>query len=141
MIQDDKRQNWGKIAAFAVVAVLVLVGVAYGVTYIWDKRFGPSDASAADCRLAQQLFDRAQTPPKDDAAAETWEQEIRQVRYTQLVDQGISTEIGHYVRWQRAKATGQGHLPTAEEFDDMLDLAIGGCENSGVDLNIPALPR
>ncbi|MFI5845919.1 hypothetical protein ACIA8K_40075 [Catenuloplanes sp. NPDC051500] len=121
--------------------MLVLGGVGYGVTYAWDRHFGPSDASAEDCRLAQQLFDRAQTPPTDPAEAEKWDQEIRQIRYTKLVDQGISTEIGKYVRWQAAKATGQGDLPTPEQFDTMLDLAIGGCENSGVDLKIPALPR
>ena len=140
-MRDDGNTDWARMAVFGVVAVLILGGVAFGVTYVWDKRFGPSDASAADCRLAQQLFDRAQTPPTDPVAAETWDQEIRQIRYTQLQDLGISTEIGKYVRWQAAKATGQGELPTAAEFDEMLDLTIGGCENSGVDLRIPAITR
>ncbi len=101
----------------------------------------PSDASAADCRLAQQLIDRAQNPPTDPVAAETWTQEIRQIRNTQLEDLGISTEVAKYVAWRRNKATGQGNLPTAEDFAEMKELAIGGCENSGVDLRIPDMPR
>jgi len=135
----QKTTNWGKILTLGAVTIVLLAGVAFGVNYLWQKRFGPTTASAADCKLAQQLIDKAQTPPTDKVAAQKWDDEIRQIRYTQLVDQGVSTQVGRYVRWERAKATGDGALPTAEEFKNMKDEAIGHCDDSGVDLKIPAI--
>ncbi|MEU8657483.1 hypothetical protein, partial [Actinoplanes philippinensis] len=59
--------------AFVVLAAVVLAGVAYGVNYLWDKRFGPTAASAADCRLAQELIDNAQNPPTHPPEGAKWE--------------------------------------------------------------------
>ncbi|SDS83522.1 hypothetical protein [Actinoplanes derwentensis] len=128
-----------RLLSFAVLTVVVLAGVAYGVNYLWDKRFGPTTASAADCRLAQQLFDKAQTPPADPAEAEKWEVQIRQIRYTQFVDQGISTQVARYVSWKRVQATGATERPDAGELDEITELAIGHCDDSGVDLKIPRI--
>ncbi|WP_430790497.1 hypothetical protein [Actinoplanes sp. G11-F43] len=128
-----------RLAALAVLTVVVLAGVAYGVNYLWDKRFGPTSASAADCTLAQQLIDRAQTPPTDAAAAEKWAQEIRQIRYTQMVDQGISTQVGWYVQWQTIKATGAPERPREGQLEEIYELAAGHCDDSGVELRIPRI--
>jgi len=134
-----KTTNWGKIVMLGVLTIAVLAAAAFGVNYLWQKQFGPTTASAADCRLAQQLFDKAQTPPTDKAAAQKWELDIRQIRYTQLVDQGVSTQVGYYVRWAVVKATGEGERPTAAQFKKMKQEAIGHCDDSGVNLNIPAI--
>lgn len=134
-----KKSKWGKLVALGALTLVVLAGVAFGVNWLWDKRFGPTSASAADCKLAQQLFDQAQSPPKDAAAAQKWEQEIRQVRYNQFENDGISTEVGRYVSWQVVKATGTGERPTAKQFDDMKANAVGHCDGSGVDLRIPPI--
>ena len=138
-IYPRKTTNLGKILTLGVLTIALLAGVAFGVNYLWQKRFGPTTASAADCRLAQQLFDQAQTPPSDKVAAQKWEQEIRQIRYTKFVDTGISTQVGIYVHWAAAKATGEGQRPTDKEFKKMKDEAIGHCDDSGVDLKIPAI--
>jgi hypothetical protein len=124
---------------FGILAAIVLAGVAFGVDYLWDKRFGPTAASAADCALAQQLIDKAQTPPTEEPRAEQWEQQIRQVRYTQLENDGISTEVGRYVHWSRIRATGATIRPRAGELDEITELAIGHCEDSGVELRIPKI--
>jgi hypothetical protein len=124
---------------FGILTAIILAGVAFGVNYLWDKRFGPTAASAADCRLAQELIDKAQTPPADAAEAEKWEQQIRQVRYTRLENDGISTEVGRYVRWQKARATGESVRPDAGELDEIYELAAGHCEDSGVELRIPKI--
>ncbi|BAL87839.1 hypothetical protein AMIS_26190 [Actinoplanes missouriensis 431] len=124
---------------FGILTAIILAGVAFGVNYLWDKRFGPTAASAADCRLAQELIDKAQTPPADVAEAEKWEQQIRQVRYTRLENDGISTEVGRYVRWQKARATGESVRPGTGELDEIYELAAGHCEDSGVDLRIPKI--
>ncbi len=133
------KVNWGKILTLGVLTVVVLGGIAFGVNYVWQKHFGPTPASAADCRLAQKLIDQAGTAPKVDAEAEKWEQDIRQVRYTRFKDDGISTQVGYYVYWSRVKATGVGELPTAKEFQHMKDEALGHCADSGVALKIPAI--
>jgi hypothetical protein len=124
---------------FGILTAIILAGVAFGVNHLWDKRFGPTAASAADCRLAQELIDKAQTPPADAVEAEKWEQQIRQVRYTRFEDDGISTEVGRYVRWQRARATGEDVQPGAGELDEIYELAAGHCEDSGVQLRIPKI--
>jgi hypothetical protein len=124
---------------FVILAAVVMAGVAYGVNYLWDKRFGPTAASAADCTLAQELIDKAQTPPTDAAKAEEWEQQIRQIRYTQLENDGISTEVGRYVHWSMVKATGDPMRPPAGTLDEIYELAVGHCEDSGVDLRIPKI--
>jgi hypothetical protein len=134
-----KSFNWGKLIVLGALTLALLAGVAIGVNWLWDKRFGPTTASAADCTLAQKLVDQAQSPPKDAAAAQTWEKDIRQVRYSQFENDGISTEVGRYVTWQVVKATGTGERPTAEQFDDMKANAAGHCDGSGVDLRIPAI--
>lgn len=128
-----------KLLSFAVLTVAVLAGVAFGVNHLWDKRFGPTAASAADCALAQQLIDKAQTPPTGAAEAQKWEQEIRQVRYTRLENDGISTEVGRYVSWSRLRATGAPDRPRPGELEEITDLAVGHCEDSGVDLRIPKI--
>ncbi|GIE77273.1 hypothetical protein Aph02nite_32230 [Actinoplanes philippinensis] len=125
--------------AFVVLAAVVLAGVAYGVDYLWDKRFGPTAASAADCRLAQELIDKAQNPPSDAAEGEKWEQQIRQIRYTRLENDGISTEVGKYVHWSMVRATGDPARPPAGTLEEMTELAIGHCEDSGVELRVPKI--
>jgi hypothetical protein len=128
-----------KHITFGILTAIILAGVAFGVNYLWDKRFGPTAASAADCTLAQQLIDKAQTPPTDAAQAEQWEQQIRQVRYTQMENDGISTEVARYVYWSRIRATGDPSRPDPGTLDEITELAIGHCEDSGVDLRVPKI--
>lgn len=124
--------------AGGVLALGVVATVAVSGNYLWQRNAGPTQASKTDCVLAQQLFDRAQTPPADPAKIEAWDQEIRKIRYT-MDDLGLNTEVGHYARWAATKATGQGDKPTAEQVDKMLSRAKGHCRDSGVALVIPAL--
>lgn len=131
--------RWTYLLTLATVTVAGLTAIAIGAGALWQRYTGPTRASTADCELAQQLFDRAQTAPADGAQAERWEREIRQIRYTRLADEGLSTEVGRYVAWSRVRATGTGERPTAEQFDRMKDEALGHCEGSDVDLKIPAI--
>jgi hypothetical protein len=141
MTEDTKTINWGKMAAFGLVTILALGGVAYGVTYLWNLRYGPTAASAADCRIAQQQIDQAQSAPTDPAQKDAWKTELRRVRSTQMEDLGLVTEIAFYVAWKVNVASGEGDLPTDEEFKERVDRAIGACEDSGVELKIPGLRK
>ena len=46
--------------------------MTFGGHYAWQEYNGPADASAADCKLAQQIIDKAQTPPSDKAQVQKW---------------------------------------------------------------------
>lgn len=141
MIENTKQNKWGKMAAFGLVTILALGGVAYGVTYLWNLRYGPTAASAEDCRIAQQQIDQAQNAPTDPAQKEAWKTELRKVRTTQMKDLGLVTEIAFYVAWKVNVASGEGNLPSDEEFERTVDRAIGACEDSGVELKIPGLRK
>ncbi|WP_405095587.1 hypothetical protein [Micromonospora sp. NBC_01412] len=137
--RPQKTTNRTRILTLGMVTVVILAAVAFGVNYLWQERFGPTTASTDDCELAQQLIDRAQTPPTGKAEAQQWEKEIRQIRYTRIEDEGVSTEVGRYVAWAVVRATGEGERPTAADFEQMKNEATGHCDGSGVDLKIPAI--
>ncbi|WFE30142.1 hypothetical protein O7623_13555 [Solwaraspora sp. WMMD791] len=128
-----------RLILLGVVTVAVLAAVAFGVNYLWQQQFGPTQASAADCRLAQQLLDQTKNPPSEPAEAEQWEQDLRKIRYAQFVDQGISTEVGRFIHWSRVKATGAGERPTTEQISQARSNAEGHCASSGVELTFPDL--
>ena len=120
------------------VALAVVTAVAVGGNYAWQRQFGPTLASKADCTQAQQLFDSARTAPADPAQAEAWETEIRKARY-KMDDDGLNTQVGKYAHWAAVKATGAGDKPSIKQFDTMVKEAKGHCRESGVDLVIPPL--
>ncbi|WP_153040561.1 hypothetical protein [Actinoplanes sp. TFC3] len=131
-----KNRNWSQLLILGVVAVLVLGGVAYGVNYVWNKRFGPTAASAADCELAQKMFDKAAAFPSDKAAAEKWEKEIRQYAPSRFENDGVATQVLRYTIWARNKATGSPDRPAAGVLEDIEKEALGHCKDSGVKLTI-----
>jgi|GEM_PF-1759475 len=136
---SSRRTTALRLIVLGAVTVVVLVAVAFGGNYLWQLRFGPTPASAADCRLAQQLFDRGSTAPTDPAEAEEWEQDLRRIRYAEFVNDGISTEVGRFIYWSRVKATGEGERPTADQVAEMRRNAEGHCAGSGIELTIPEL--
>lgn len=128
-----------RLIVLGAVTVVLLAAIAFGGNYLWQLRFGQTCASAADCQLAQQLFDQGKNAPSEPAEAEQWEQDIRKIRYADFVDQGISTEVGRFIYWSRVKATGEGERPTPAEITLMRSNAEGHCAHSGVELTIPEL--
>ncbi|WP_326552042.1 hypothetical protein [Micromonospora sp. NBC_01813] len=128
-----------RLIVLGAVTVALLAAIALGGNYLWQLRFGQTRASAADCQLAQQLFDQGENAPSEPAEAEQWEQDIRKIRYADFVDQGISTEVGRFIYWSRVKATGEGERPTPAEITLMRENAEGHCAHSGVELTIPEL--
>jgi hypothetical protein len=130
--------NWAARLIGGAGALAVVAAVAIGGNYMWQRQFGPTLASKADCTLAQQLFDQARTPPADPAKAAAWEEQIRKVRYT-MKDDGLDTQVGRYAHWAVVKATGVGDRPTTKQVHAVVDEAKGHCRDSGVDLVIAGL--
>ncbi|MFD9701021.1 hypothetical protein [Lentzea sp. NPDC059081] len=130
------RNRTLRLAAFALAAVVVVGGVGFGVNYVWQISRGPTQASEVDCDLAQELIDRANGMPSDAAAAKALEADIRQARYSRFENDGISTEVGRYVTWKLVKATGDGTVPTREQYDEMVGNAQAHCRGER-DLALP----
>jgi hypothetical protein len=130
--------DWTKLLILGAVTVVVLGGVAYGVNYLWQKRFGPTQASVEDCRQAQRLFDQvAQRPPAKPGEVAQWVSEVRP-QWKQLTDDGLQTQ-GLAYSWMTARKSSGELPPTQDEYQHMLDEAHGHCEDSGVKLTIEPL--
>ncbi len=137
--RTGKSIDWTKLLVLGAVTAVVLGGVAYGVDYLWQKRFGPTSASAEDCRQAQRLFDQvAQRPPAKPGKTDEWVSEVRP-QWMQLTNDGLQTQ-GLAYSWMVARQTSGERPPTQVEYQSMLDLAHGHCEDSGVELKIAPLP-
>ncbi|SER36622.1 hypothetical protein SAMN05216188_110268 [Lentzea xinjiangensis] len=135
-MSSDTRKKTLRIAAFAVVAIVIVAGVGFGVHYAWQVSRGPTQASKEDCELAQQLYDRAKQVPSDPAQAQALEVELRKIRYEQFENDGISTEVGRFIMWQVNEVTGGAPNPSRADYDDMVSNAQGHCRGELV-LNIP----
>jgi hypothetical protein len=137
--RTDRSIDWTKLLILGAVTVVVLGGVAYGVNYLWQKRFGPTQASAQDCRQAQQLFNLVATkqPPTGPATVDAWVSELRP-QWLQLKDEGLATQ-GLAYSWMTARKATGGVPATKKEYQQMLDEANGHCKDSGVKLTIKPL--
>ena len=136
--QTGKSIDWTKLLILGAVTAVVLGGVAYGVNYVWQKRFGPTQASAEDCRQAQRLFDEvAQRPPAKPGQVDQWVAEVRP-QWMQLTNDGLQSQ-GLVYSWMVARKSSGEQPPTQDGYQRMLDEAHGHCEGSGVKLKIAPL--
>jgi hypothetical protein len=121
------------LAGFAAVAIVAAV---LGGAYLWHRHFAPSQASAADCALAQNIIDQAQHLPSDPAAVAKWENDMHNLRMAKMKDGYLGGNISSYEIWAGDKATGKGQLPTAQEFNSDTAAANSHCATK---LTFPAL--
>jgi hypothetical protein len=98
-----------KLGVFAVV----LVALAVGGSYLWQKHFpAVSQASAADCTLAQQILDSTSKIPTDAAAGTKWETGAR-ARIQNVKEEFLASELRAYVGQATVKASGAGTVDAA----------------------------
>jgi hypothetical protein len=112
---------------FGLVAVAIVLVVTVGGYYAWHRYKQPSQASVADCELAQTIIDQAQKLPRDKAAVETWLKETRQIRISRMADGYLGAQISGYEHWAASRATGEGELPTREQMARMTKEAKSHC--------------
>ncbi|GLY29936.1 hypothetical protein [Kineosporia sp. NBRC 101731] len=74
----------------------LLAGIYFGGTAVWQKYRGPSQATAADCRTAQQLVDTVQHLPKGKTALESSYAQERKTWNT-ISDGYLQTPISGYM--------------------------------------------
>ncbi|MCX4908943.1 hypothetical protein [Streptomyces sp. NBC_00878] len=113
-----------KALVLGVVAVAILV-VGAGGAYWWHQHNLPSQASAADCALAQKIIDEAQK--QDKSTVTKWLKDVRELRYAEMKDGYLSGQIGRYEGATATHLTGEGEASTKAELADMSKQANAHC--------------
>ncbi|MFJ9658264.1 hypothetical protein ACIRPR_09905 [Streptomyces griseoflavus] len=133
---DRKRNRLVIGAATAVVTGALIAGAGYW----WLDRDELSQASAADCRLAQRIITEAEaisTGPAPDA--ETWWRKTGDERRARMKDGYLGAKVSQYEGWALATAQKSPEAPSAKDVRNLQEDARGHCSDSGVTLSMPPL--
>ncbi|MFG2516762.1 hypothetical protein [Streptomyces sp. NPDC048584] len=123
-------------AATAVIAGALVAGAGYW----WLDRDELSQASAADCRMAQRIITEAEeisTGPAPDAR--TWWKKTGDERRAQMKDGYLGAKVSRYEGWALATAQKSPEAPSAKDVRDLEEETRGHCSDSGVTLSMPPL--
>lgn len=135
---NGKRNE--KALALGIAVLLVLGGVIAGGAYWWKQRSAPSQASAADCALAQKIIDEARKLPQDKAAVETWLKDTRELRRKQMKDGFLGLQISNYETMAADHALGKDDgMATPEAQTKMRDTANSHCTEAKRTLVMPRI--
>jgi hypothetical protein len=122
------------------LAFVVLVGAGVAGGSWWHERKQPSQASKADCALAQQIIDGAQQLPTDDKqAVDKWEKDTATLRRARMKDGYLGFTIAQYEGWATTKAKGGTGELTKKDLLHIADQANSHCAEAEVTLEFPAL--
>jgi hypothetical protein len=99
-----KKSRTLRVVALSIVTVFVLGAIALGGTYLWQQRFGATQASAADCTLAQVIIDSTKSIPGDPAAGKKWEAATR-AKIQNVKEDYLASQLRFYVGWAVTQAT------------------------------------
>jgi hypothetical protein len=124
------------------VAAVVVLAAAGGAAYAYHEHNKPSQASATDCRMAQDLVDQSQkiaTGPVP--AAEKWAEDTGDKRRTRMKDGYLGYNIGTYQGWAvetaKQNAGQSAEVPTKQDVKDLQSEVRGHCSESGVTVTLP----
>jgi hypothetical protein len=134
--QNRKRNRLVIGAVTAVVAAALVAGAGYW----WQDRNELSQASAEDCKLAQQIVTEAEeisTGPAPDA--QKWWKETGDERRAQMKDGYLGAKISQYEGWALATAKKSPEAPSTKDVKNLQEDAQGHCSDSGVTLSMPPL--
>ncbi|MFI6279231.1 hypothetical protein [Streptomyces sp. NPDC050988] len=126
-----------KALVLGIVAVAILA-VGAGGAYWWHQRNLPSQASEADCALAQKIIDEAQK--QDKSTVTKWLKDVRELRYAEMKDGYLAGQIGRYEGAMATHLTGKGEMPTKAEMADMSQQANSHCTDVKRTLVFPPIP-
>lgn len=124
---------------FGIVALMLLAMLAAVGGYWWNDRNQLSQASKADCALAQRIVDEAHELQGDKAAVEKWEQSTIKLRRAQMKDGYLGFRVAQYELWAAMRAKGEGTPPSDNDVRKLADKANGHCADALVTLTFPSL--
>jgi hypothetical protein len=124
------------------VAGVLVLAVAGGAGYAYHEHNKPSQASAADCRMAQDLVDQSRkisTGPVP--VAEKWAKESGDKRRTEMKDGYLGYNVGTYQGWAvetaKQNAGRSAEVPTKQDVKALQSKVRGHCSDSGVTVTLP----
>ncbi|EGG46368.1 hypothetical protein [Streptomyces griseoaurantiacus] len=124
------------------LAAVLTVAVVGGAAYAYHEYKKPSQASAADCRLAQDIVTEAQrisTGPVPEA--EKWWKKTGDKRRREMKDGYLGVDIATYEGWavESAKqhAGKSAEVPSKRDVTALQEQARGHCSDSGVTVSMP----
>ncbi|MBT2415623.1 hypothetical protein J7I94_34705 [Streptomyces sp. ISL-12] len=135
--KDNRKRNRLIIgAATAVIAAALVAGAGYW----WQQKDALSQASVADCKLAQRIITEGKQISTGSAAdAQKWWERTGDERRAQMKDGYLGAKISNYEGWALATAKKSSEVPSAKDVKDLQEKAQGHCENAGVTLSMPRL--
>ncbi|WP_326807653.1 hypothetical protein OHB04_15665 [Streptomyces sp. NBC_01775] len=133
---DSKAPRNRKAWVLGVVAAVFLAALGGG-TYWWQQRSQPSQASAADCALAQKIVDQTRNLPKDKDAVTKWQQDTQDLRHKKMRDGYLGLQISKYESWAAEDAKGQGPAPKKSKQKETADTANSHCKDAKRTLTFP----
>ncbi|MEU3983518.1 hypothetical protein AB0F77_26130 [Streptomyces sp. NPDC026672] len=123
--QNNKTGSLRTKALVFGIAAVFLVSAGAGGAYWLHQRGLPSQASAADCDLAQKIIDEAQT--QDRSTVVKWTEDMHDLRMEKMKDGYLGLQIARYEDSVAAHLTGKGEAPTKAELADMSKQANSHC--------------
>ncbi|BCL26360.1 hypothetical protein ACFFS2_23685 [Streptomyces aurantiacus] len=132
-----RKNNAVRFGAIAAAIVVVAAVVAAGLW--WKERNEPSQASKADCAMAQKTVDEAQELPSDKAAVDKWAKSTAETRRSEMKDGYLGMRISTYEYWAAENAKGKGTPPSDKEVAELADKANEHCSDSGIELKFPPI--
>ncbi|MFG3252508.1 hypothetical protein [Streptomyces sp. NPDC048172] len=129
------------VRVLGVVAAVVLAAAVAGGAYVWQQRDGASQASAADCALAQKIVDQAGQLPedKDEDAVTKWQKDTQDLRRSKMEDGYLGLQIAKYEGWAVAHARGEGAAPSEAKQKETADTANSHCADADRTLRFPPI--
>lgn len=136
-----RKRNRAVIRAAAAVLTLALAG---GAAYAYHEYKKPSQASAADCELAQDIVNGAQQISTGSVPdAEQWAKRTGDKRRKEMKDGYLGATISHYEGWAvetaKQNAGRSAEVPTKQDVKDLQSKARGHCSDAGVTITMPPL--
>ncbi|MEU4655955.1 hypothetical protein AB0G32_18740 [Streptomyces sp. NPDC023723] len=135
--KNNRKRNRLVIgAATAVIAAALVAGAGYW----WQDRDELSQASAADCKLAQRIITEAEKISTGSASdAQKWWEKTGDERRANMKDGYLGAKISNFEGWALETAKKSSEAPSAKALKDLQKQAQGHCEAAGVTLTMPSL--
>lgn len=134
-----KAPRGRKLWALGVAAAVVLAVLGAGGAYWWQERGKPSQASAADCALAQDILDRTRQLPREKDAVTKWQKNTRELRSEKMKDGYLGLQISKYESWAAEHAKGESQGPGKAELKKTADAANSHCTEAERTLTFPTV--
>jgi hypothetical protein len=128
-LESAQPRHTTRNIVLTAITIAILAGIFFGGSFLWQKRFGASQATSADCRTAQAVIDKAQSIPTEKAARDASYKAYR-AQWATIDDGYLQADVSGYVGGAYALAEGQPNERSKAGFQKMVDGANSHCDQT-----------